>query len=692
MTRFFARARQLVPLPLVQPPVWHGSSSRRVRLRYNRTCAVTRRANMAIKAINSLSVGGLSPESTLFERAVDLRPDSVFEPGAECSSDRPGFKSYFNVNSNSYAQGRLVSQVYQSASAYVSRLASSCDGPLCDDVLADPSVSVFSYLQSPIDEDASVPLVASLVSLPTQAATCAMLDALPPRLSARYGSPQALLRPVSEQPPVPRVSPLPRGTDPSEYLKLILRMRDAGMVKFGRNPKVVNGVFVVPKGDKLRLIIDARKANALFVEPETVDLPTPDVLAKLVANPDVPLWIAKTDVDNFYHRLALPEWLQEYFALPAVDAESVGVSGGGVVYPMLLTLAMGWSHSVIVAQSLHEHQIEKSGAFPDESRVCNSNGDTRLNRTRHSVYLDDLTVFSVDKQDGARRLQVYLKHMSDVGLPQKLSKYVPFTQDPGEVLGLECTRDRLGVSPVKLEALCARTRAVLQGRACSGVALRRLLGQWTWGVLVRRPAFAVFSSVYKFCDFAGSRVVAIWSSVRKELNTIMALVPLLFASFSAGFADRVTASDASTTGFGVCAAKVDADVVAAVAAQAHSFVDGCMMPAPSVSSLAEEARWPTIVSAPVRHCEHINVLELRALLLAVRWFLSLGRPPGSVRLLSLLDSAVALFSVSKGRSSSFQLLRVLRSLSALLLAGGVFLTPMWVPSHLNPSDAPSRAW
>ena len=126
MMRFTSRAR-LVPLPLVEPPVWHGSSSRRVRLRYNRACAVTRRANAAIKAVNSLSMCLRPSRGAVFERAA---------------SERPGSISYSNVNSNSLSQTRLVSQIYLSAGAYVSRLVSSLEGPLCDD-MAEPGQKGF---------------------------------------------------------------------------------------------------------------------------------------------------------------------------------------------------------------------------------------------------------------------------------------------------------------------------------------------------------------------------------------------------------------------------------------------------------------------------------------------------------------------------------------------------------------------
>ena len=62
----------------------------------------------------------------------------------------------------------------------------------------------------------------------------------------------------------------------------------------------------------------------------------------------------------------------------------------------------------------------------------------------------------------------------------------------------------------------------------------------------------------------------------------------------------------------------------------------------------------------------------------------------SIRVFLLLDSTVAFFSLWKGRSSSPALLLILRKISALLLAGGLTLLPGWLPSALNPADAPSR--
>jgi hypothetical protein len=100
-------------------------------------------------------------------------------------------------------------------------------------------------------------------------------------------------------------------------------------------------------------------------------------------------------------------------------------------------------------------------------------------------------------------------------------------------------------------------------------------------------------------------------------------------------------------------------------------------------------RWSTIVSSRWSQREHINVLELRALTTAIRWALS---HPHSLarRLLLFSDSSVVVFSVSKGRSSSFQILRRLRYLSAMVLAAGLQLFVRWLPSSSNPADGPSR--
>jgi hypothetical protein len=99
--------------------------------------------------------------------------------------------------------------------------------------------------------------------------------------------------------------------------------------------------------------------------------------------------------------------------------------------------------------------------------------------------------------------------------------------------------------------------------------------------------------------------------------------------------------------------------------------------------------WTTIISARWHFHQHINVLELHALLSAVRWVLSRPSSIGN-RLLCLIDNATAAYSIKKGRARSRTIQSVLRIILVHLLAGQLSLLPMWVPSDSNPADRPSR--
>jgi hypothetical protein len=250
------------------------------------------------------------------------------------------------------------------------------------------------------------------------------------------------------------------------------------------------------------------------------------------------------------------------------------------------------------------------------------------------------------------------------------------------VLGLDFdgTSHTVGLAATKLHRLIRQTRLLLSGSECTGIELATVVGKWSWAVLCSRPAFSAFNTVYRFIQYAQRRRFIIWDSVRRELHTIMGLAPLLFSSLSSPWFKRSVASDASSLGFGVVSTVLERDLMMRLAS------------APPISSEPANpgpASWSTIMSHKWIRQEHINVLELRAASSAVRWVLS---HPLSLRrrLLLLSDSQVAVGALSKGRSSSFQILRRLRFITAHLLAGGMQLYSRWIDSASNPADGPSR--
>ena len=100
-------------------------------------------------------------------------------------------------------------------------------------------------------------------------------------------------------------------------------------------------------------------------------------------------------------------------------------------------------------------------------------------------------------------------------------------------------------------------------------------------------------------------------------------------------------------------------------------------------------KWAVAHAYPFFGNEHINVLELRALLMAFEWR-SRRAVSNDQRALHLSDSQVALAVAIKGRSSSRRLNFLLRRYASLQLAAGLWPILAWVESHLNPADEPSR--
>lgn len=687
----------MFPLPVFGQPMRPTSHSRRLQLRFSRARAITSLANSAIHSLNSLysSFSNYSPLPSSFS----FRPQAGNPP-------LPHPRVY-----ESAPQRRMLDHIRDSAARFfnVSRQMVQPQGfaPLCDDqpnvfylstVLSTgtgttsvlPTMDPISgYLSTP---SAAIALVADRVSLPSSAGSVDLLDLLPPDMAKLYSTPDQLMLPRDAVHKSPRAMLC---ASQHEYLKLVRMLHARSMVEFTDRPAVVNGVFGVKKdAHAIRLIIDARPANAAFVVPPKVQLPTPDLLAQLVTDPDRPLYVAKVDLDNFYHRIRLPLWMRPYFALPPIAADLVGMESrfgaGTLVYPCCTTLPMGWSHSVYVAQSVHEHILDTMTELRREDRIT-ADSDLRVDRLRHQVFIDDLNLFSHDKDAADRAQSQYIDTVQRIGLDVKPSKVVRPSADGVECVGLEVhgQRQDVGLRGDKLWKLCADTVALLQYGQCTGLQLAQLVGRWTWAALTARPLLSVFNAVYRFMECARSRLFTIWRSVQVELLHMVNLAPLMFARLSGDWFHRVVATDASETGLGVVAADMDRDAMINVASDKVPVITDDSPRPTTMNTELSAAGWRVIVSSPWRQVEHINSLELRAVGTALRWVLtspwSIGR-----RVLVLSDSLVTVHSISKGRSSSRLLLPRLRQLAALTLASGIRLYVRWIPTELNPADEPSR--
>ena len=87
--------------------------------------------------------------------------------------------------------------------------------------------------------------------------------------------------------------------------------------------------------------------------------------------------------------------------------------------------------------------------------------------------------------------------------------------------------------------------------------------------------------------------------------------------------------------------------------------------------------------------EHINVLELRAVLATLKWRIEKCQS-FNTKFVHLTDSLVVLHALSRGRSSSRKMRRTVLRTNAYLLASNNVAVWTYVHTTLNPADKPSR--
>lgn len=110
---------------------------------------------------------------------------------------------------------------------------------------------------------------------------------------------------------------------------------------------------------------------------------------------------------------------------------------------------------------------------------------------------------------------------------------------------------------------------------------------------------------------------------------------------------------------------------------------------PRESAAAQWWNWQEGFNIKWRTKSHINVLELESILLGIKQQIAHFHF-SDMRIFQLSDSYVCISVVSKGRSSSVQLQRVMKKISAHLLAHGLILIIGHVDSLDNPTDSASR--
>lgn len=610
-----------------------------------------------------------------------------------------------------------------------------------------------SSFYTTVGETGAIELVSDRVSLPALGETVSNIElttVLPKIIADYYCDVSRLLLDRNGTATRRKKCPSVMVAGHDEYVKLLVRLYRLNMLTFTSTPMCINGAFGVPKDETaIRLIIDATNCNNMMVVPPPVQLPNASHLANVSSTSS--FYITKLDLSNYYHQIQLPVSLRPYFCLPSINQsdlssfslDSTTSSIKSVrMYPMLTTLPMGWSHSVFIAQSVHEHVLYTMNVALNP--LNNVLVQSTLVSSLHLIYIDDMAILAYDQIVMNELVNKVKISYESVGLKINVKKCVSPTMELVKVIGVSiCGRtQRISVATSDLVSLIYRTITLLDQLECTSHQLSIIVGHWTWYLLLKRSMLSILRCTYRFITIFSNtdETKLIWTSIRRELLLVSSLAPLIQVEMNIKLCNRVIATDASMYGYGVMSNNqyssssqhsITLSTLAghvglhASSCAAISFDTACdvtntidrltlldtvhqpiisltMMNrmrndieiASLVRSVRESVSWITIMSGRWRYNDdstHINELELQSVLLAVRWLSTLLiTRTRNRKVIMLVDNSVSIYSLRKGRSSSVELLSIIRRISMLLLSMDVVLKIVYVPSGMNPADAASR--
>ena len=150
--------------------------------------------------------------------------------------------------------------------------------------------------------------------------------------------------------------------DPFAYASFVGSLFKRNMVSFQNHCKsIITPFFCCEKGWAPSA---SRATNRLFLPSPDISLAAGYSFSQVEVPADQSLYIAQSDLKDYFCSLALPEDLRDLFCLLAVSRKLLMQAGieeqrlpeRGMLYGAFCVIPMGWSWVMWIAQRVHQHQ------------------------------------------------------------------------------------------------------------------------------------------------------------------------------------------------------------------------------------------------------------------------------------------------------------------------------------------------
>ena len=551
--------------------------------------------------------------------------------------------------------------------------------------------------------------------------------------------------PIEHRLPEPREPPPPRSSImASSENKLLLLKQLATTGRLGVlerhevTPGISSGLFAVIKDmERDRLILDGRGANVyeMPLNAWTKCLASADKVAGIYLPPGVGLSCSGRDLKDFFYqfRVGRERMARNCLsgALSQGDMDFIFGEGKvkvrGSAHVGLNTLAMGDCSACEYAQASHLCLLYERGVFAENELITLSSPVPRT-EILAGVIIDDLIVLELLPlglctsprpwpQTGSD-LRMALADLAYAGANLLTNSKKAFQNEMnGRFWGIELDGIQGLVRPARSRVwplIAITSRVISLGFATVGL-MKVLCGSWISVLLLRRRLLSIMDLIFAAAGLEDqSTIVRLSGKLKSELWCLVALGPFAVADLRAKPASFISATDASSWGGAGVRAKVPSTLV--LECCRHSLAKGTwtkLLPPAKAwmyergqlsadDELQSEDPYPpnqlanVLASCPLyqeqwkrgfKQGEHINCKEVRAYLLEEEF---VSRTHQNIRTLCGLDSQVGLGALTKGRSASPSLNKLLSSSVGPYLGAGVVPHYMFFATDLNPADGPTR--
>ena len=345
---------------------------------------------------------------------------------------------------------------------------------------------------------------------------------------------------------------------------------------------LLNGMFAVSKQEFsqdveiCRLIMNLKPLNQVSkgLHGDTCTLPTVTNLGGIYLDEDEVLTTSSEDIRCFFYLFRVPKAWRRYMAFGCeLPRELIPEDfNGEQAFLTSMVLPMGYLNSVSIAQGIHRGVVRRclSAMNPPLG------GEQELRRDRvfssssslFRVYLDNFDFLRkvdtrlaalIEGSPSEEVLQLREAYLEE-GLPRHPKKSVE-NQCKAEVQGalVDGVQGLVMAKGSKVAKYVKLALEVLSHGSATQRELQVVGGGFVYIAMFRRPLLSGLNQVWRMITEMGDKQVyrrcLLKKEVASELIRFIALTPLAFMDLRAGFDPKVSASDASTTGGGVCVSR-----------------------------------------------------------------------------------------------------------------------------------------